>query len=101
MVGWNLALRFVLEIGALVGLGLASWQFTTGPVRWTAEIAAPVVTATLWGTFNVTMTQAAQERHRSKSPDGFVFPSNWQSSLSARSPSAWSRVWPPASAWVC
>jgi hypothetical protein len=53
MAGWNLALRFALEIGALIGLGIAAWQSTTGPVRWIAAIALPLVAAGVWGTFNV------------------------------------------------
>jgi Protein of unknown function (DUF2568) len=53
MAGWNLALRFALEIGALIGLGVAAWQSTSGPVRWIAAIAVPLVAAAVWGTFNV------------------------------------------------
>ncbi len=53
MAGWNLALRFGLEIGALVGLGAAAWSMSTGATRWVAVIAVPVVAATLWGVFNV------------------------------------------------
>ncbi len=53
MASWNLALRFGLEIGALVGLGAAAWSFSTGAMRWVAVIAVPVVAATLWGVFNV------------------------------------------------
>ena len=53
MAGWNLALRFALEIGALIGLGIAAWQSTTGPVRWIAAVAVPLVAAAVWGTFNV------------------------------------------------
>jgi hypothetical protein len=53
MAGWNLALRFALEMGALIGLGVAAWDSTNGPVRWIAAIAVPLVAAALWGTFNV------------------------------------------------
>jgi hypothetical protein len=53
MAGWNLALRFALEISALIGLGIAAWQSTSGPVRWLAAIAVPLVAAAVWGTFNV------------------------------------------------
>jgi hypothetical protein len=53
MAGWNLALRFALEIGALIGLGVAAWQSTDGLVRWIAVIAVPLAAAALWGTFNV------------------------------------------------
>lgn len=50
---WNLALRFGLELGALAGLGFAAWQLTSGPIRWAAVIAVPVVAAAIWGVFNV------------------------------------------------
>jgi CDP-diglyceride synthetase len=53
MHGWNLALRFGLEIAALIGIGLAAWELTSNPVRWVAVMAAPVAAAAIWGTFNV------------------------------------------------
>jgi hypothetical protein len=53
MRSWNLALRLGLEIGALIGLGLAAWTQTGGAARWVAVVAVPLVAAVLWGTFNV------------------------------------------------
>ena len=53
MVGWNLALRFVLEIAALAGLATAAWRVATGPWRWVAVIMVPVVAAAVWTVFNV------------------------------------------------
>ena len=53
MKPWNLALRLGLEIGALTGLGIAAWDQTGGAARWFAVIAAPLIGAALWGTFNV------------------------------------------------
>jgi hypothetical protein len=53
MAGWNLTLRFALEMGALIGLGVAAWQSTSGPVQWIAAIAVPLVAAAVWGSFNV------------------------------------------------
>lgn len=53
MAGWNLALRFGLELGALAALGAAAWRLTSGPMRWVAVIVVPVVAAILWGVFNV------------------------------------------------
>lgn len=50
---WNLGLRFVLELAALVGVGAGAWAVTSGWVRWPAAIIAPVVGATVWGVFNV------------------------------------------------
>lgn len=48
----NLALRFLLEICALVGLGY--WGFRTGNggvVRYLLGIGAPLLAAVVWGTF--------------------------------------------------
>ncbi|MDH4280433.1 MAG: YrdB family protein [Acidimicrobiia bacterium] len=53
MAGWNLALRFGLELGALAGMGFAAWTFTSGPARWVAATLAPVTAAIIWGVFNV------------------------------------------------
>jgi len=53
MAAWNLALRFGLEVTALVSLGVAGWNVSTGALRWIAMIVAPLVAATLWGVFNV------------------------------------------------
>lgn len=53
MAGWNLALRFGLELGALAGLGLAAWKLTSGPVRWAAVVVVPILAGAIWGTFNV------------------------------------------------
>jgi hypothetical protein len=53
MAGWNLALRFVLELAALVGLGAAAWSSNSGAMRWVLVIAVPLAAATVWGVFNV------------------------------------------------
>ena len=53
MAGWNLALRFGLELGAVAGLGLAAWKLAPGATRWVAVIAAPIAAAAIWGVFNV------------------------------------------------
>lgn len=53
MAAWNLALRFGLEIAALVGLATAAWRLSDGAWRWAAVIAVPLVAAAIWGTFNV------------------------------------------------
>jgi hypothetical protein len=50
---WNLALRLGLEIGALIGLGVAAWNQTGEAFRWVAVAAAPLVGVALWVTFNV------------------------------------------------
>jgi hypothetical protein len=53
MAGWNLALRFGLELGALAGFGAAALIRTSGRTRPVAIVAAPVGAAAVWGVFNV------------------------------------------------
>lgn len=53
MAAWNLALRFALELAALAGLVVGAWHLVEGPLRWPLGIAAPLLAATVWGTFNV------------------------------------------------
>ncbi len=53
MAGWNLALRFLLEIAALTGLAAAAWQLGPGLGRWIGVVAVPVATAVVWAVFNV------------------------------------------------
>ena len=53
MPGWNLVLRFLLELAALSGIAAAAWQLAAGPVRWVVVVVAPVATAAVWGVFNV------------------------------------------------
>ena len=48
----NLALRFILEVCALVALGY--WGFHTGTseaLRWVLGIGAPLLAAVVWGLF--------------------------------------------------
>ena len=53
LAGWNLALRFGLEVAALAGLATAAWRATGGPWRWVVTITLPVIAAAVWTTFNV------------------------------------------------
>src|ERR1051325_728747 len=50
---WNLPLRFLLELAALLGLGMADWSLSAGVWRWILAIALPLVAAVLWGAFAV------------------------------------------------
>ncbi|RUX31285.1 DUF2568 domain-containing protein [Mesorhizobium sp. M2A.F.Ca.ET.042.01.1.1] len=50
---WNLTLRFLLELAALLGLGMAGWSLSEGWWRWPFALALPLVAAALWGTFAV------------------------------------------------
>ncbi len=53
MARWNLALRFGLELAALVGLAIGAWSALSGWVRWVAVVLVPVTAAGIWGVFNV------------------------------------------------
>jgi hypothetical protein len=50
---WNLGLRFLLELAALAGFGVAGWRLVPAPWNWLAAVALPVLAAALWGVFNV------------------------------------------------
>ena len=47
--GWQLVIRFALEIAAQISIGL--WGYRTS--GWPLAIALPVIAAGLWGTFAV------------------------------------------------
>lgn len=49
----NLALRFGLEIAALVALGYWGWTQNAGLWRIAAVVGLPLIAAILWGTFRV------------------------------------------------
>lgn len=49
----NLALRFILELACLGGIGLASWQLASNSWRWVLVILVPLAAATAWGVFAV------------------------------------------------
>jgi hypothetical protein len=50
---WNLALRFLLELAALLGLGMAGWSLSSGVWCWIVALAVPVAVAVIWATFAV------------------------------------------------
>ena len=49
----NLAFRFLLEIAALVALGIGSYNLAAGPLAWILAICAPALAAVVWGVFAV------------------------------------------------
>ena len=49
----NLAVRFLLELGALAVLGAWGWNQGGGMSRYVAAFGLPLATAVLWGTFAV------------------------------------------------
>lgn len=49
----NLMLRFLLELMALISLGLWGWQQSDTWLRIVLAIGIPVVLAVIWGTFVV------------------------------------------------
>jgi hypothetical protein len=49
----NLALRFFLELAALVAIGYWGWNQHTGLARLLLTIGLPVIAAAAWGIFRV------------------------------------------------
>jgi hypothetical protein len=47
----NLAVRFILEITALIAMGVGGWHAGDGISRYVLAIALPLVAAFLWGAF--------------------------------------------------
>ena len=49
----NLALRFLLEMIALLSVGMWGWKQSDGWLRFVLAVGIPVVLAAVWGTFAV------------------------------------------------
>jgi hypothetical protein len=49
----NLALRFLLELAALLAIGVWGWQQGEGWLRFILALGIPIIAAVLWGTFAV------------------------------------------------
>lgn len=49
----NLAVRFVLEIGALLALGGWGWNQSDGILKYVLALGLPILVAAVWGTFAV------------------------------------------------
>lgn len=49
----NLALRFLLELAALVAIGYWGWTTHAGGVRFVWTIGGPLLVAAIWGIFRV------------------------------------------------
>lgn len=49
----NLAFRFVLELAALIALGVGAFNVASGGAAWALAIGVPLVAAAVWGRFNV------------------------------------------------
>ena len=49
----NLAFRLVLEVIALIAIGVGAYSLATGLYAWILGTALPLVAAVVWGTFNV------------------------------------------------
>lgn len=50
---FNLALRFILEIVALIAIGSWGWAQHQGILRYTLALSLPVIAAAVWATFRV------------------------------------------------
>lgn len=49
----NLALRFILELWALISMGFWGWNLNGSPSPLASALAAPIAAAAIWGTFAV------------------------------------------------
>jgi hypothetical protein len=49
----NLALRFLLEVAALLSVSYWGWTLSSGALRYALAIGIPLLCAVLWGTFAV------------------------------------------------
>lgn len=49
----NLAVRFLLELAALVSVGIWGWNRSEGWLRFVLAIGIPIILAAIWGTFAV------------------------------------------------
>ena len=58
----NLAVRFLLEIAALVAIGYWGWAEHTGILRYVLVIGLPLLAAFLWGTFRAPEDASANRK---------------------------------------
>ena len=49
----NLGLRFLLEIAALITLGIWGWQIGDDWIRYILSLGIPILVAIVWATFRV------------------------------------------------
>lgn len=49
----NLAIRFLLELSALLAMGVWGWRHGEGWLRLVLALGIPITAAVLWGTFAV------------------------------------------------
>ena len=50
----NLTLRFILEIAALIAIGVWGWEHNDNDLKYVRSIGIPILLAILWGVFAVT-----------------------------------------------
>jgi len=49
----NLAIRFLLELAALLVIGIWGWNQSEGWIRFVLAFGLPIIAATIWGIFAV------------------------------------------------
>ena len=49
----NLLVRFLLEITALIAIGIWGWKLSDGWIRYILALGIPIVAAAIWGIFAV------------------------------------------------
>jgi hypothetical protein len=58
----NLAVRFLLEIAALIAIGFWGWTQHTGILRYILVFVLPLLAASLWGIFRVPEDASANRK---------------------------------------
>ena len=53
------ALRFLVEVAALVCWGVVGWNIGSGPMRWVLAVLLPILAAIIWVSFRVPGDQSA------------------------------------------
>jgi hypothetical protein len=48
-----LLIRFLLEVSALISLGIWGWKYSDGWLGYVLAIGIPIILAAIWGTFAV------------------------------------------------
>jgi len=49
----NLAVRFLLEMSALVSVGIWGWKYSDGWLQYILSFGTPIILAAIWGIFAV------------------------------------------------
>jgi hypothetical protein len=53
----NLAIRFLLELSALLAMGVWGWRQSEGWLRFVLALGIPIIVAVVWGTLKPSTAQ--------------------------------------------